>query len=101
MGVSRQIKNFVWMMGPLHIEMALLKTIGDWLEGSGWLGVFNKAKISTLGRVDSFFLGSHVKKSRYAHLISLYALRSMAEELFQESGCSSYEDWENQLKVNQ
>ena len=94
MGVSRQIKNFVWMMGPLHIEMALLKTIGDWLEGSGWLGVFNKAKISTLGRIDSFFLGSHVKKSRYA-------LRSMAEELFQESGCSSYEDWENQLKVNQ
>ena len=78
--------------------MALLNTVGDWLEGSGWLGVFNKAKISTPGRVDSFFSGSHVKRSRYAYLNSLFAFRSMAQEVFQESGCSSYEDWENQLK---
>ena len=63
-----RFKNFVWMMGPLHIEMALLKAIGDWLEGKGWLGVFNKAKIRTPGRVDSFLSGSHVKRSRYAHL---------------------------------
>ena len=41
-------------MGPLHIEMALLSIIRDWLKGSGWLGIFNKAKISALGRVDSF-----------------------------------------------
>ena len=41
-------------MAPLHTEMALLNIIGDWLEGSGWLGIFNKAKVSTLGRVDSF-----------------------------------------------
>ena len=86
------------MMGPLHIDMALLNAIGDRLEGSGWPGVFDKAKISTPGRVDSFLLGSHVKRSRYAHLISLFALRSMEQEIFQESGCSLYEDWENQLK---
>ena len=49
------------MMGPLQIETALLNAIGEWLEGSGWLGVFNKAKISTLGRADSFLSGSHVK----------------------------------------
>ena len=85
-------------MGPLQIETALLNAIGEWLEGSGWLGVFNKAKISTLGRADSFLSGSHVKWSGYAHLISLFALRSMALVVFQESGCSSYEDWENQLK---
>ena len=56
------------MMGPLHIEMALLNAIGDRLEGSGWPGLFDKAKISTPGRVDSFLSGSHVKRSRYAHL---------------------------------
>ena len=87
--------NFVWKMGPLHIEMALLNAIGNWLEGSGWLEVFNKTKISTPGRVNSFLLGSLVKRSRYAHLISLFFLRSMAQEVFQESGCSSCEDWEN------
>ena len=78
--------------------MALLNTVGDWLEGSGWLGVFNKAKISTPGKIDSFLSGSHVKRSRYAHLICLFALHSLAQEVFQESGCSLYEDWENQLK---
>ena len=26
----------VRMFGGLHIEMAALKTIGDWLQGSGW-----------------------------------------------------------------
>ena len=95
-----RFKNVVCMMSRLHIEMALLNAIDDWLEGSGWLGVFNKAKISTSGRVDSFLSESHVKRSRYAHLISLFALLSMAmaQEVFQESGCSSYEDWENQLK---
>ena len=24
------------MFGGLHIEMAALKTVGDWLESSGW-----------------------------------------------------------------
>ena len=93
-----RVKIFVWMMGLLHIEMALLNAIGDWLKGSRWLGVFNKEKISTPGRFESFLSGSHVKRSRYAHLISLFALRSMAQEVFQESSCSSYEDWENHLK---
>ena len=27
--------KFVVMMGPLHAEMAALKTLGDWLEDSG------------------------------------------------------------------
>ena len=85
-------------MGALHIQMALLNTIGDWLEGSGWLGVFNKVKISTHGRVDSFLLRSHVKRTRYAHLISLFALRSTAPEVLQESGCRFNDDWKNQLK---
>ena len=93
-----RFENFVWMMDPLDIEMALLNAIGDCLEGSGWLGVFKKAKISIPGRVDSFLSGSHVKRSWYAHVISLFALRSMVQEVFQESDCSSYKDWENQLK---
>ena len=28
--------KLVMMMGALHIEVAYLSTIGDWLEGSGW-----------------------------------------------------------------
>ena len=33
-------KYAVIMMSPLHIEMAFLNTIDDWLEGSGWVTVF-------------------------------------------------------------
>ena len=28
--------KFVLVLGSLHIEMAVMKIIGDWLEGSGW-----------------------------------------------------------------
>ena len=91
--------HVVWMMGPLHIEMAFINVIGDWLDGSGWCEVFNKANISTPGRVENFLKGSHVKRSRYAHQISLSALHGMAHGLFQQSGSSSFENWMQQLLV--
>lgn len=46
-------KNIFWLMGPLHVEMALLSTIGDWLEGSGWTEVLKRSNISTTGRIES------------------------------------------------
>ena len=30
-------KKTVVMFGGLHIEMAALKMVGDWLKGSGWV----------------------------------------------------------------
>ena len=35
-------KDVTWLMGPLHIEMALMKTIGNWIQGSGWRKLFFK-----------------------------------------------------------
>ena len=43
-------QNLIWMMGPLHIEMAYMSAIDDWLEGSGRIEVFERAKITTSGR---------------------------------------------------
>ena len=57
----------IWMMGPLHIEMAFISAIGDWLEGSGWVNIFIRLKINTVGRVESFLGGTSVKRSSYAH----------------------------------
>ena len=31
--------KFVVMLGGLHIEMAVLRTLGTWLKGSGWVEV--------------------------------------------------------------
>ena len=40
-------EKFVVMFGGLHIEMAALKTIGDWLESSGWAEVLVHKKGSS------------------------------------------------------
>ena len=51
------------MMGGLHIEMALLKVIGDFLERSGWAGVMTSAGVTTEGRADSLQKSSQTSRS--------------------------------------
>ena len=46
---SDQFRDVLWMMGPLHIEMTFLDAIGNWLDGSGWNNIFERAKITTTG----------------------------------------------------
>ena len=43
-------KDDVILMGGLHIEMAMLKLICDWLDGSGWTYVMTSANVTTEGR---------------------------------------------------
>ena len=45
--------KFVIMMGPLHIEMALFKTIGDFVAGSGWTNAIAHADIETPRTADA------------------------------------------------
>ena len=46
-----QFRDVLWMMGPLHIEMAFLDAIGNSLDRSGWTNIFERAKIATTGRI--------------------------------------------------
>ena len=59
-----KFKNVIWMMGPLHKEMAFMVVIGDWLAESGWDTIFVKSNINTAGRAQSFSWGNKVKRSR-------------------------------------
>ena len=52
---SDKCKDVLWMMGSLHIEMAFISAIGNWLEVSAWLEIFERASDFTLARVESFF----------------------------------------------
>ena len=61
--------NYVVMMGGLHIEMMLQKTIGDWLQGSGWTTALADAEILTIGRCDALTSASSVTRGRYAHQV--------------------------------
>lgn len=83
-------------MGDLHIEMTFQSTIGDWLEGSGWTEIYENANISTSGRIDSFLKSSHVKRTRYAHQVTLKVLLELERDAFKRSDMNSYEE----LKAN-
>jgi hypothetical protein len=72
--------KIIMSMGCLHIEMAYLNEIGDWLGGSGWDALIVEAGISTTGRAESYLSGSGVKHSRYAHILSCAALHLLLVE---------------------
>ncbi|KAK6169757.1 hypothetical protein SNE40_020746 [Patella caerulea] len=78
----------VVMFGGLHIEMAVLKTIGDWLSGSGWTQALVQAGIAKSGTADSFLKASHVARTRRAHEVTaaaLYHLQFQAYEKYTET----------------
>lgn len=80
--------RFVVMMGGLHIEMNVLKLIGDFLSGSGWTTILVQSEVTTAGRADAILKGSHVTRSRYVHQVTaatLYLLQVSAYEKYQES----------------
>ena len=41
--------QFVVMLGGHHIEMAASKTLGDWLDGSGWTDALVQAGVAKCG----------------------------------------------------
>ena len=57
-----EFRQFVWMLGPLHIEMMHLCVIGDWLDGSGLTNIYERSWISTPARIDSFLKGAFIER---------------------------------------
>ena len=45
--------QYIVMFGGLHVEMAIWKTFGDYLEASGWITALNHAGIASSGTADS------------------------------------------------
>ena len=80
--------KYVLLMGGLHIEMALLSVLGDWLEGSGWKVMLSNADVTTEGRADSLQRGSDTARAQWAHQVSaaaLFALQTKAYSAYQEA----------------
>ena len=45
---------FVVMFGGLHIEIAGLKDLVNWLQDSGWTNALEQVNVATAGTADSF-----------------------------------------------
>ena len=93
----------------LHIKMAALKTIGDWLRGSGWAQALVQTEIATAGTADSFYRASHVMCTRRAHQITVSALHILKHRAYDhyntaqtENGHipADFEAWLNERKDN-
>ena len=67
-------EKYVVMMGGLHIEMALLSAMGDWLNGSGWVAVMTTANVTTEGRADALQKGSYTSRAQWTHQVTAAAL---------------------------
>lgn len=78
-------KKFVVLMGGLHIEMAVLKVLGDWLKKSGWTHLISTAKITTEDRAESLLQGSQVSRCQWAHQVTASALYNLM--------CMSYDEY--------
>ena len=97
------------MFGGLHIEMAVMKCIGEWLNGSGWVTALVNAGIASVGTAESFLKVSHVARTRHAHEVTaaaMYALQQTAFEEYKESVQESEQPldftvWCNKMKSNQ
>ena len=74
------------MLGPLHIEQNFIKAIGDWLEVSEWTKIYEYSSNNSPGKANSFLSCEGVagiKRSQYAHQVSLAALVILGNEAFQ------------------
>ncbi len=100
-------EKIVVMFGGLHIEMAALKTVGDWLEGSGWAEALVQAQIVTVGMADSLKKASHVMRTRRAHQVTvaaLYILQHCAYDHYSltcsEDAPLDFDSWCDERKQN-
>ena len=80
--------HLVVMFGPLHIEMGLLRLLGEWLEGSGWTNALVQANIASAGIADSYLKANHVGRTRRTHQVTvclLHILQKQAYKMYIES----------------
>ena len=93
--------HFVVILGGLHIEIAALKVLEDWLEDTGWVEALVQAKVASAGTADSFLKASHIARTRHAHQVtasSLYILLKRSYTHYQESiepecEAETFDDW--------
>ena len=73
---------YVVMMGGLHIEDKGQLMLRKFIRGSGWEWAMTTAEVFTAGRAASALDDHHIKRTRYAHQISLVSLSLLKQEAY-------------------
>ena len=69
--VHEDLNHIILRPGELHIQMADLKTIGSYIEGSGIDQAWIEADLYNPTTVKEIIEGNHVKRAETAHIITL------------------------------
>ena len=90
------IHRFHIMLGGLHIEMAYLSALGDWLNCCGWVAAITNSEIAKGGVAESFLSSSKVSKTRYNHQVTLCALEILLKRAYnEEAPTQPSEEWKS------
>ncbi|KAK3922266.1 Phosphoglycerate kinase [Frankliniella fusca] len=84
-------EHFFVMFGAMHIELAALRVLGQWLNESGWVDALLESGVATEGRAKSMINVSHLTRTRYAHEVTAAALYRLQIAAF-EAGVGDCDD---------
>ena len=89
MHMVKTIMFYSWRGGGgglavVHIQMAMLAAIGDWLGGSDWISVMTTTGVTTEGRGLGLQESSHTPRAQWAHQVSASALFILLKKAFED-----------------
>ena len=93
--------KFIMQLGALHIEDKCQLMMGKMLRGSGWDTVLSQADVLSSGRAQSALNDHHIKRTRYAHQVSLLSLSALRRNAYSQYSSNvlgppeSFEMWNN------
>ena len=74
--------KLVVIMGALHIENKMHLMIGKLQHDTGWATILSQVEVLTSGRAQSTLDEHHIKRTRYAHQVSLVALYMLKQSAY-------------------
>ena len=74
--------KLVVIMGALHIENNMHLMIGKLQRDTGWATILSQVEVLTSGRAQSTLDEHHIKRTRYAHQVSLVALYMLKQSAY-------------------
>ena len=77
-------QNFLFMPGGLRIEMAFMRSIGDWPDGSGWTTVLVHGNVTSSGKADAMLRAAHVTRTRHAHQVTAACLNLLQRRAYDQ-----------------
>ena len=84
------MNNVILRPGELHITMAMIKTIGAFIENSGLDMAWIESDLYGPCTVKQILEGNHIKRAETAHLVSQQAFFMLYQEAFLGKQTSKY-----------